>query len=458
MKWFVYIRCDSLAHEQISRVFFILLCRAMQVCSYVTWVPYVWHDSWRSDATRLYGTWLYFNKESPATHHHTHYHTRKVLPHTVTRYRTLPSYVTWVHYVWHDSCACDEIRVYVTLLLYWGIFCYTQPHTATQEVFHHTRPRTTIHCRDMWHESFMWDMTHADLMRLVCMWHDYFTEESPAPHHHTHYHTKYLVPHTATHYHALPPYVTGVPYVWHVSYACDASRARAHVTWLSDLTHLHVWHDSFTTSLCDMSPVTWPSHYFSMWHDMTHSLLYEVLMICDMTHARAMRLVYMWHDYFTTHGHALPRVHVTCRSHVSCKVDFTMWHDCFTTPIKKTTSCDMTTLQRNFPWLWHSALLERVQAGQTAKSRKFPHFANEGVMNTSYERVMSHIWRRHVTHMNESCHTYEWVMSHIWMSHVTHMNASFHTHEQDSGAVNVTGKSWNELGVGFVWSRHYDWI
>ena len=32
---------------------------------------------------------------------------------------------------------------------------------------------------------------------------------------------------------------------------------------------------------------------------------------------------------------------------------------------------------------------------------------------------MSHIWMRHVTHMNESCHAYEWVMSHIWMSHVT---------------------------------------
>ena len=35
--------------------------------------------------------------------------------------------------------------------------------------------------------------------------------------------------------------------------------------------------------------------------------------------------------------------------------------------------------------------------------------------------VMSHVWMRHVTHMNESCHTCEWVMSHMWMSHVTHM-------------------------------------
>jgi len=46
-------------------------------------------------------------------------------------------------------------------------------------------------------------------------------------------------------------------------------------------------------------------------------------------------------------------------------------------------------------------------------------------------RAMSQIWMRHVTHVNESCHTYEWVMSHIWISHVTHMNESFHTCTQN---------------------------
>jgi len=43
----------------------------------------------------------------------------------------------------------------------------------------------------------------------------------------------------------------------------------------------------------------------------------------------------------------------------------------------------------------------------------------------TYEWVMSHIWMSRVTHVNASCHTYEWVMSHIWMSHVTHMNESW---------------------------------
>ena len=64
----------------------------------------------------------------------------------------------------------------------------------------------------------------------------------------------------------------------------------------------------------------------------------------------------------------------------------------------------------------------------------------------THEWFMSHIWMRHVTHVNESWwwlrrgwqkwggmqesyHTYEWVMAHIWMSHVTHMNESCHTCE-----------------------------
>jgi len=47
----------------------------------------------------------------------------------------------------------------------------------------------------------------------------------------------------------------------------------------------------------------------------------------------------------------------------------------------------------------------------------------------TYARVMSHIWMSHSTRMNESCHTYEWVMSHIYMSHVTRMNVSLHTYD-----------------------------
>ena len=44
------------------------------------------------------------------------------------------------------------------------------------------------------------------------------------------------------------------------------------------------------------------------------------------------------------------------------------------------------------------------------------------------ENKTSHVWRSHVTRMNESCHTQEWVMSHAWMSNATCMNESCHTH------------------------------
>ena len=38
------------------------------------------------------------------------------------------------------------------------------------------------------------------------------------------------------------------------------------------------------------------------------------------------------------------------------------------------------------------------------------------IYRVTYEWVMSHIWRFHVTRMNESCPTYECVLSHTWMT------------------------------------------
>jgi len=52
-----------------------------------------------------------------------------------------------------------------------------------------------------------------------------------------------------------------------------------------------------------------------------------------------------------------------------------------------------------------------------------------------YEGVMSHIWRSHVMHVKESCHTKQapptgW---HLWRSHVTHMKARTGRHPKWSG-------------------------
>ena len=65
---------------------------------------------------------------------------------------------------------------------------------------------------------------------------------------------------------------------------------------------------------------------------------------------------------------------------------------------------------------------------------------------TPYQ-VMSHVWRSHVTHMNESCRTYEWVVSHILMSHVAQMNSLQQSAQVWSYITHMGG------------SRHtYEWI
>jgi len=95
----------------------------------------------------------------------------------------------------------------------------------------------------MWHDAFIWDMTH---------W-----------------------------------------YVWHDSFICDMTHS--YETWLidmCDMTHsyetwlIHMGHDPFTCA-------TWLIH---MWHDsfiwdMTHSHVWHDSFICNMTHSWVTRLV-----------------------------------------------------------------------------------------------------------------------------------------------------------------------
>ena len=53
---------------------------------------------------------------------------------------------------------------------------------------------------------------------------------------------------------------------------------------------------------------------------------------------------------------------------------------------------------------------------------------NEWVMSCyTCECIMSHMWMRHVTRVNELCQTCEWILSHMWMSPVTPANSSCRT-------------------------------
>jgi len=73
-------------------------------------------------------------------------------------------------------------------------------------------------------------------------------------------------------------------------------------------------------------------------------------------------------------------------------------------------------------------------------------------MTMSYNDItcISFAKARHVTRVNESCHTYEWVMSHIWMSHVTHASESCHTYEWVMLHVWVS----HEWDLSHIWTRH----
>jgi len=69
---------------------------------------------------------------------------------------------------------------------------------------------------------------------------------------------------------------------------------------------------------------------------------------------------------------------------------------------------------------------------------------------------MSHLWMRHVTPMNVSCHTYECVTSHIWRRHVTHIKNNMSKMSWRGGGGNqVLQKRQKEIKE----TRHtYGWV
>jgi len=76
--------------------------------------------------------------------------------------------------------------------------------------------------------------------------------------------------------------------------------------------------------------------------------------------------------------------------------------------------------------------------------------------DAQYKWVISHIWTRHVTHMNESCHSAEYVTSHWWRSHgIWVAPASCHTHECVMSRIWMSHVS--HLGMSQVTIMHESW-
>jgi len=129
---------------------------------------------------------------------------------------------------------------------------------------------------------------------------------------------------------------------------------------MCDITHTHVWHDSFTC-------VTWLFHVCSMTHAcMLHNLYTCVTLlfhICDMTLSRVcvcmhvcdcvcvcVKSVCAWHDEFKTSSTLYKfdiwvcddHANVWHESYVCVACYFHMWRDSFTRVILLMHMCDLT--------------------------------------------------------------------------------------------------------------------
>jgi len=334
--------------------------------------------------------------------------------------------VTWlIHvcdmthsYVWHDSFIyvtwlihmCDMTHSYMS---HDSFICVTWLNPMC-DMLHPYGDMTHSY---VWHASSIYNMTHS------YVWH------ASSSCNMTH---SYV-------WHASSICVTCLnSYVWHASSACDMPHSYVwHASFICNMNHSYVWHDSFICvtwliHMCDMPCpyVTWLIHMCNI-----HTIREKEVSLQEIRSrfefvpglfGIVLRGRYLYGAWprtvlilieFKFIVPELWQLVVFCTFRILPEAQY-----CHNTHLSHTHTCHTHThVTRG----WHvSSICDRPHSMwdmthpyMTSWMRHVTHM-NESCH--TYECVMSHIWMRHVTHMNESCHTYEWFMSHLWMRHVSH--------------------------------------
>jgi len=103
----------------------------------------------------------------------------------------------------------------------------------------------------------------------------------------------------------------------------------------------------------------------------------------------------------------------------------------------------------------HVQLLDYYKTHECVSSRIKRHIART-------IRQVSHVWMSHVARMNESCRTYSRVMSHTWTSHVTQVQLLdyYKTHEWVSSCIkrHIARMNTSSLARMNESCRTYEWV
>jgi len=236
-----------------------------------------------------------------------------------------------------------------------------------------------------------------------------------------------------------------------------------HVIWLihmCDMTHSWVWHDSIIpVTLLHVSLYTHSCHMYinsCVWHYWFICVTWLIhtcdFAACVMSHVHS----FISHEYtcvlhvYTFMSHVYTFIYMKWPIHMlSSLYEPVTPHRCYS---RRCSMNNITLYIHSFFEMTHSYALKSIWTSHARYTYLYSYIASWDTV-PSYEWVMSHegqvtshIWMRHVTHMDESCHVtrmyesyhtnmnepchpYEWVIHCIWMSHATHKIQSWHANE-----------------------------